>query len=136
LHGGFQIIIPRITSPFGAAIVKWSEESDPKPAIRHGIQQSMTCSGEKEIHPQRESTDAGQHSAKRCNYGNGSHKGGEDERVREPSMTPKVTVRDAVMESNDIKVGNNRAKRANRPNSLRNARGVEAGSNAKCSYRM
>src|ERR1700722_14093984 len=29
LHGGFQIIIPRITSPFGAAIVKWSADRLP-----------------------------------------------------------------------------------------------------------
>ncbi len=40
------------------------------------------------------------------------------------------------MESNYIKIGNNRTKCANRPDSLWNARGVEAGSNAKSSYRM
>ena len=40
------------------------------------------------------------------------------------------------MESNGIKVGNNGAKSANRPDSLWNARGVEAGSNAKSSYCM
>jgi hypothetical protein len=42
----------------------------------------------------------------------------------------------AVMESNYIKVGNNGAKGANRPDSFRNARGVEAGSKAKSTYCM
>ena len=51
-------------------------------------------------------------------------------------MTPKVTVMDAIVESNNIKVGNNRAKGANRPDPLRNARRVEAGTNAKSSYCM
>ncbi len=94
----------------------------------------MTCSGEREIHPQRQFTDAGQTAAKRYNQSNGGYQSGEDKRVREPSMTPKVTVLDAVMESYDIKVGDNRTKGANRPDSLRNARGIEAGSNAESSY--
>src|SRR5579862_1672874 len=48
-----------------ATIVKRGKESDSKTAVSHGIQQTMTCSGEKEIHPQRKSADAGQTLAKR-----------------------------------------------------------------------
>jgi hypothetical protein len=96
----------------------------------------MTCGGEEEIHPQRESTNAGKTTAKHYCYGSGGQKGGEGYRVREPPVAPKVTVMDAVMESNGIKVGNNRTKCANRPDSLWNARGVKAGSNAKRSYCM
>jgi len=96
----------------------------------------MTCGGEKEVHPQRESTNAGQSTTKRKTYGRGGYKGGKEDRVRESSVTPKVTVSDAEMESNNIKIGNNGTKRSNRPDSLWNSRGVEAGSNAKSSYRM
>ena len=48
-------------------------------------------------------------------------------------MTPKVTVMDAVMESNDIKVGNNRAKGHPPPRFLRR-RGVEEGAPFQSSY--
>ena len=96
----------------------------------------MTCGGEEEINPHRESTDAGQSTAKRDTYGNSSDKGCENNRVREPAMTPKVTVSDAEMKSNDIKIGNDRTECANRPDSLWNLRRVKAGSNTESSYRM
>ena len=53
-----------------------------------------------------------------------------------PRVAPKVTVMDAELESDDIKIRNNRTKCANRPNALWNARGVEAGSNTKRNYCM
>ena len=96
----------------------------------------MTCGGEKEIHPQRKSTNAGQTTAKRYTYASGGYKGGEDNRVSEPSVAPKVTVSDSETKSNDIKIGNNRTKCANRPDSLWNLRGIEAGSNPESSYSM
>ena len=51
-------------------------------------------------------------------------------------MTPKVTVSDAEMKSNDIKIGNDRTECANRPGSFWNLRRVKAGSNTESSYRM
>ena len=89
-----------------------------------------------EIQPQREAANAGQRTAKRYGYRSGSQEGGEDDRVRESSMAPKVAVADAEIKPNDIEIGNDGTHCPNRPDSFGNARGVEASSNAESGYRM
>jgi hypothetical protein len=51
-------------------------------------------------------------------------------------VPPEVTIADAEIESNDVKIGNNGTKRTNRPDSLWNPRRIEAGPNAKSCDRM
>jgi hypothetical protein len=96
----------------------------------------LTCGREKQIHAHRELTNAGQNTVKCDIYGNGGDKDSENNRVRESPMTPKVTVSDAKMESNHIKIRHNTTESTNRPDSLWNTRRVTAGSNAESSYRM
>jgi hypothetical protein len=94
----------------------------------------MTRSGEKEIYPDIKSAYRGQTAGKcdsNCCYG---YERGEEKRVREPTMAPKITVSDAELESNDIKIVNNGTKGANRPDPFWNPRCVEASSNAECRH--
>ena len=96
----------------------------------------MTRCSEKEICPDIKSAYRGQSAGKRdsnCCYG---YECGEEKRVREPTMAPKITVSDAELESNDIKIRNDGTKRANRPETFWNPRCVEASPNAECRHCM
>lgn len=63
-------------------------------------------------------------------------KSGEEKGMRKSSMAPKVGVRDAEPEADDVQIGKDRAECPDYPDSLWRARLVEASSNAECCDRV
>jgi hypothetical protein len=58
-------------------IVERGEEGDSQTAVRHGVQQTMAGSRQKEIHPHRESAKTWQDSAKSYKHHGARHESGE-----------------------------------------------------------
>ncbi len=83
-----------------------------------------------------ESALGGQGAAKCQNHDDAREKRREHKRMRESAMPPRVAVADAEPESNNIKIWNNGADRADRPEASWSARAVEKCSDAESRHRM
>lgn len=118
-----------------AAIVEGREERNAKPAVGHSVEETVADCGEEKICPQGKAAEAGRAMWKGNDHGTGE-KRGEDKRVREATMSPKIAVANAETKSDDIDVGEHGAHDADHPDALRNVRPVEAGSDTKSGYRV
>ena len=65
-----------------------------------------------------------------------SEERGENERMREPAVSPKGTVADSESKSDDIKIGQRGTDRTGDPEAFRNTRPVETGSETESSHGM
>jgi len=112
-------------------IVERGEDSHSQTAVRHGIQETVTCGRQKEKCPNREFAKAGRSSPKSYEQGSTCQESREEKRVRESTVTPEVGVPDAESEAKHVNIGNHRTERPDNPNSFWRAWAVEAGAYAE-----
>jgi hypothetical protein len=116
--------------------VERREESDTEATVRHGVQKTVARGDQKQVHPNREKTKARQSAPKSKDGDNADQQRAENNGMGEPSVTPKVTIVDAVPESDDIQVGDQGQNRPDNPDTLGDTRLIEARPDAQSSHRV
>jgi len=112
-------------------VVEGGEKRNPKTAIRHGIEQTMARGGKEEIQPHRERVHSRHSVPKSERNDDERQQGSESERMREASVSPKVSIPDTEAESDYIEVWDYGKRCSNHPNTFGNLWFVEKGSNTK-----
>jgi hypothetical protein len=96
----------------------------------------MASRSQEEMHPKSESTELRRDLPKSQGYDGASQQSREAKGMRESPVPQKVSVSDAELETNDIKVGNDGTKRANGQDPLRTARAAESRADTECRHRV
>ncbi|HVH72473.1 MAG TPA: hypothetical protein VNB49_15370, partial [Candidatus Dormibacteraeota bacterium] len=107
-------------------VVEGGEERDAETPVGHRIKQAVTRGGKKEIQPQRMRMHPGEPMPESEHDDDEGQEGGENERVREASVPPKVPIPDSEAKPNHIKVRYNGTHCSDHPSTFWNLRLVEA----------
>jgi hypothetical protein len=90
-------------------VVEGGKESHAKPAVSHGVQETVAGGREKQINPQRQATNVGRALGKRQNQNSSGEKSSERKRVCKSAVPPEIVITDTEPETNDIEIWNHGA---------------------------
>jgi hypothetical protein len=108
-------------------IIERGEEGDSQAAVRHGIEETVAGSRQKEVGQHGKPSKPRQGLPEPYENHSARQEGGQYQGMPESAVAPEVTVTDAESKSDYIKVGNHGACRAHQPDTFWRARAVEAG---------